>query len=67
MSDDRLDRDQRVAIMADSLHVASERGRRDYAIGFASVSADWLDRMPDADVQLRCAANLLRIAVEPPD
>ena len=66
MNDD-LDRELRVTLIADALRIARARGRRDYAIGFASVSADWLDRMPDADVQLRCAANLLRIAVEPPD
>ncbi len=57
-----LDRDQRVTLIADALRIARERGRRDYSIGFAGAAVAWVERLPNVDVQLRCAANLLRIA-----
>lgn len=61
-----MTRNHRLALLADALRIARARGRRDYAIGFAGVAADWIERHA-ATVDEVCAANLLRIAVEPPD
>lgn len=59
-----MTREQRLALLADALRIARERGMRDYALGVAEASEDWLATQAGDDPELACSARLLRIARE---